>query len=533
MLSPVIRSRASTLLATSLLALTALPSHAATTVGDITGTLYGAPGFEIVEYSPGQYAPVGYIRPTLAYTLPGPFSGGQAAGAGVGIGSAQYSTVEALLGYRGLVMTPNGSYALGTLGANAAEGWTPVGAASSTAVAVNSSGLIVGSSTLYSPDGMRDLGGRGVYYDPGSSVAHQLAMPTTGFTDTKGYGISSTAAVSSTGVIVGYGSQFDGDNSIGTRALRWNSKTGTAQVLGSLPGTSEWGDNTAAASAVNAAGTAVGSGNTFNSQHQFLGFSAIRWEANTTQATELGHLGVGQDGTHSSIALAINKGGTTVGHSTSYSVEGYNMGERAVRWAANSTTPQELGSLGKNEDSQSFSYALGINDAGTIFGTSEKFSADGRDLGNRAVRWAAGSTEATELKLLSVGSGGESFSFAFSINAAGYIAGMANVNGSNAGGSLNDGSVHAVIWSPDGEVLDLNTLLPADSGWLLQSANSISDTGWVTGMALYQPEGLPSDYAYSRLFSMQLSLPVPEPTPTLLLAMGLATLAVMRRRRQH
>lgn len=532
MLSSIKHPRATLLAAASLLALSALPSHAAVTIADITGVLYGGPGLTTAEISPGVFGPVGYVYPTLAYPLPGAFGGGgQASGNGVGIGSAQLAS-GSLLGQRGLVMTSTGSYELGTLGANSVAGWTPAGFASSSAIAVNSSGLIVGSSELYTADGTRNLGGRAVYYDAGSSVAHQLTLPSSGFTDASGYGISSASAVSSTGVIVGFASQFNGDASLGNRAVRWDSKTGTGQVLDKLPGYSEWGDNNSSAVAVNAAGTAVGSGNSFSNNGQLLGFSAIRWEANTTQATALGHLGISTEGTYSSSAAAINNAGTTVGQSSKYGSDGSYQGDRAVRWAANSTAAVELGSLSTNSEGQSFSAALAINNAGTTIGVAQQFGVDGADLGNRAVRWSAGSTEATELQLLSVGPDGVSFSYAFSINAAGYIAGMANVTGTNSN-SFYAGDVHAVIWAPDGEAIDLNTLLPADSEWMLQSAYSISDSGWVTGLALYQPAGESSDYAYARLFSMQLSLPVPEPTTYALFALGLASLAVLRRRRQH
>jgi len=41
---------------------------------------------------------------------------------------------------------------------------------------------------------------------------------------------------------------------------------------------------------------------------------------------------------------------------------------------------------------------------------------------------------------------------------------------------------HAVLWLPDGSIVDLNTLLPPDSGWQwLESATDISDSGYVIG----------------------------------------------------
>lgn len=518
--------------AASLLAVAASSAQATISAADISGIFYGAPGLDIIEVTPGDFEPFGYVYPSMVYTLPGVFgAGGQASGAGMGLGTAQLAN-GALLGQRGLVMTSTGTYQLDTLGTNSVAGWSPAGYGFSSAVAVNASGLIVGNSDLYSADGTQNLGGRAVYYEPKSSVAHQLALPS-GYTDTHGYGISGTNAVSSTGVIVGYANSFNGDTATGLQAMRWNSKTSTGQVLDKLPGTGEYGSSTITA-AVNAKGTTVGTGNTFDSNGQLLGYSAIRWDANTTHATALGNLGTAPDGTYSSSAAAINNAGTIVGQSSKYDADSNYQGERAVRWAANATAPVELHSLSADASGISFSAALAINDAGTAVGMSQKYASDGSDLGMRAVSWAAGSVEPTELKLLSSGSNGESFSYAFSINASGFIAGTANVVGS-ADNSFYDADSHAVVWTPGGEVIDLNTLLSPSTGgeWTLESAYSISDSGWVTGMALYQPAGESSDYAYARLFSMQLMMPVPEPTTTAMLALGLAALALLRRRRQR
>ena len=41
----------------------------------------------------------------------------------------------------------------------------------------------------------------------------------------------------------------------------------------------------------------------------------------------------------------------------------------------------------------------------------------------------------------------------------------------------------ALLWE-DKVLMDLNTLIPADSGWYLQAANSINDEGEITGFGL-------------------------------------------------
>ena len=45
--------------------------------------------------------------------------------------------------------------------------------------------------------------------------------------------------------------------------------------------------------------------------------------------------------------------------------------------------------------------------------------------------------------------------------------------------SLND--YRAFVWSPSTGMLDLNTLIPANSGWFLQFASAINDKGQIVG----------------------------------------------------
>ena len=59
---------------------------------------------------------------------------------------------------------------------------------------------------------------------------------------------------------------------------------------------------------------------------------------------------------------------------------------------------------------------------------------------------------------------------------------------------------------------DLNSLIPSSSGWTLESANDINDSGWIVGVGL-NPSGQTDAF---------LLAPVPEPsTVALLLAAAL------------
>src|SRR5262249_58040974 len=50
------------------------------------------------------------------------------------------------------------------------------------------------------------------------------------------------------------------------------------------------------------------------------------------------------------------------------------------------------------------------------------------------------------------------------------------------------GDAHAFLWSDATGMLDLNDLLPSDSGWTLQGATAIDDHGDITGYGT-NPQG--------------------------------------------
>jgi probable HAF family extracellular repeat protein len=69
---------------------------------------------------------------------------------------------------------------------------------------------------------------------------------------------------------------------------------------------------------------------------------------------------------------------------------------------------------------------------------------------------------------------GGPFSEAWGINASGQI----------VGNSTTANSQHAILYS-GGIMYDLNTLIPADSGWGLVNATAINDAGQITGWGGY------------------------------------------------
>ena len=62
------------------------------------------------------------------------------------------------------------------------------------------------------------------------------------------------------------------------------------------------------------------------------------------------------------------------------------------------------------------------------------------------------------------------------INNAGQIVGSSR--------TVGDADTRAVIWTANGGITDLNLLIPANSGWDLQGANSISNNGKIAGAGI-------------------------------------------------
>jgi probable HAF family extracellular repeat protein len=48
-------------------------------------------------------------------------------------------------------------------------------------------------------------------------------------------------------------------------------------------------------------------------------------------------------------------------------------------------------------------------------------------------------------------------------------------------GNMSNNAPHAMIWTSAGGMQDLNTLIPANSGWVLVNANAINSVGQIVG----------------------------------------------------
>lgn len=207
---------------------------------------------------------------------------------------------------------------------------------------------------------------------------------------------------------------------------------------------------------------------------------------NAGQVTVVGSTGgyIWQGGTLAQIGLeipyAINQVGQIVGgkHTGQLDANWLPIDEAAM-WDHGTLT--KLGSLGGVR-----SIARDINDSGQIVGDADTGSA------THAFLWENGTMRELPVPISSVRP-----SVASAINDLGQVVGRMYPSG---------GSIRAFVYS-GGIVTDLNDLISANSGWVLQSAEDINDGGQIVGVGYYR--GAYRGYVLT---------PVPEPATILLLA---------------
>jgi len=253
-----------------------------------------------------------------------------------------------------------------------------------------------------------------------------------------GGNVSAASGINDSGTVVGY-SNLKGQPATTFYAFSRTS-SGAMVNLGTLPG-----GNTSSAFQVNSSGMIAG--DSVNSSGVIM---AASWM--DQKIKNLGAL----PGSVFSAALAINDSGHAVGESVFN--DGPPFTSRGFLW--NGSKLEDLGTLSGGLTS----IANAINTSGVIVGQS-----DGSRTGGHwhAVMWDT-SGNIQDLGLIP----GGNYSIAFAVNDSNVVVGY---------GNLSDNAAHAMIWTSVSGMRDLNSLIPADSGWVLVNANAINDVGQIVG----------------------------------------------------
>jgi probable HAF family extracellular repeat protein len=232
--------------------------------------------------------------------------------------------------------------------------------------------------------------------------------------------------------------------------------------------------------AINNAGQVAGGYNTSTGLlHAFV------WTSGNL--ADLGTLG----GTWSSVN-SLNSNGQAAGTSSTAS-GAFNA------FFSNGSGMVGLGTLGG-----AYSYGMAINNAGAIAGsaqTSQGFM--------KAVIWNGG-------KVTDLGTLGGSQSYAYGVNGAGTVVGSSWTAGNLA--------MHGFI-DAGGVMIDLNQLLPVNSGWTIDAAYGINDSGAIVGTGTLNGQS----YAVELVPSSNLLVGTPEPATLLLAGLGLLAVGSVRR----
>jgi probable HAF family extracellular repeat protein len=325
-----------------------------------------------------------------------------------------------------------------------------------------------------------------------------------------GGGSSTASWISPNGLIAGYSENGETDPSVPglpeIRAVLW--KNAEIQDLGTLPR----GGYESQANAVNSRGQVVGGAtNTTPDIYSLLGGTETRaflWQNGVME--DLGTLG-GAD----SVALLVNESGQVVGQSF--------LNDTPSAYCAGLDLPVSSGAFlwehGKMTNLGSFggtcTFATDLNDLGQVVGLSTLegdeyqhaflwqhglFSELHNTLGGNnaaglavnnsgtVVGWASlpGNQEdhaslwegntMTDLGTLD----GDPCSFGFSVNATGQVVGISGFQ-RDVPGCDSGQTIRAFLWER-GSMVDLNALIPYDSGLYLTSPETINDQGEIAGV---------------------------------------------------
>lgn len=387
---------------------------------------------------------------------------------------------------------------LGSFGTNAA------GIGGNTPIALNNSGQATGNAVAYDITHTR-LSSVAFLYSNGT-----LTDLGNFGTDKNGRGTSAAAAMNDSGQVVGTSTVYNASGiSKGGAAFLYTN--GTLQNLGNF-GTDATGFGSSAAKAINNLGQVTGSSTVYDATGTNKGSAAFLYTNGVLQ--NLGNFGTDSTGKGNSFAVGLNNSGQVIGDSDVY-VNGVYTTTDAFLYTKGSLT--DLGNFGVGSSSQGNSIPVAINAAGQVAGASDKYDASGNSLGRDAFLFTNGSL--ADLGNFGTDSNGKSYSVATGLNSAGQVVGTSKVYDS----AHNYLGIDSFLYD-QGTLTALSSLLTNSAGWSGLQASAISNTGEIVGFGVHNGQ--------QEAFAL---LPVPEASTTIsfgiLLALGLGAALCGRKKK--
>ena len=340
-------------------------------------------------------------------------------------------------------------------------GTDPLGHSSSTAIAVNNAGQVLGSSTVY--DSSHTAKGSDAFLYSGGPLQHLGSFGT----NSAGVDGDTPIALNNAGQVTGNAVAYD---SAHTRLsnIAFLYSNGALTTLGSF-GTDKNGRGVSAAADLNDSGQVAGTSTVYDANGVSKGSAAFLWSNGTLQ--NLGNFGTDPTGFGSSTAKALNSSGQVVGSSTVYDVNGVNKGSAAFLYSNGRLT--NLGNFGTDNSGKGSSFAVGINDSGLVIGDSDIY-VNGHYTATDAFLYANGVLN--DLGNFGTDPTGHGSSIPVAINAAGQVAGASDKYDAN-GVSLG----RDAFLDTNGILTDLGNFGTDSTGKSFSVATGLNSAGEVIG----------------------------------------------------
>jgi probable HAF family extracellular repeat protein len=332
-----------------------------------------------------------------------------------------------------------------------------------TAYAVNNSDQIVGISANVDLSGSNTFNSADVVglLVSGSTVT---TLPTLG-TNQKGQSYTFPTDINNSGEVVGISSSATTANGV-------YPFTYQGGVIAQLGGTAFSSYYTAGAFGVNDSGVVVGNARTKSaSTSQTDGFiynGSLKTVGLLSGATQTYAIGINASG-----VVVGGSGSNTGGHAFVYDGSIHDLGALPGDNLSSATSINSQGNIvGLSASSTSVPPTSSpTQEIATIgLGAAGALGALGNDSVGNAFFY-----DSTTQKMTDLGTLGGGYSIATDINDADDIVGMSTTAGGDYNAFLDTGSV----------MVNLNTLLPANSGWTLISADSINSNGDIAGFGQF------------------------------------------------